>query len=320
MKRFLTKCLLLLVLTAAILYAGGVAYTRTVSYRNLERQEETEKFAAVPEQIDVAVFGSSHGRNAFMHPFGETGFFNFSMSSQTPQYDEKMLQQFGGRLQEDALVVLTVSYISPFWTDSEEAFLSKQPRYYRVLDAENIVDVNLSKYYLRKFSPLLTEDLTSIVSAFLTNPPLVQDPAQLADRQVQPEVLPEDLARIRKDHIENNIDLLFPEVNPVMWQSYRNILSLCQERGWNAVLVTPPYLSAYNNCFSEDFYPVFYGYMEQLSEEFDVPYLDYSHYEDFAENYALFSDCDHLNLDGSAAFEALLLEDLAKLGFAEYTI
>ena len=151
MKRFCLKCLLLLSLLGIVFYLGGAAYRQTNTYKNLEITEETTKYHSLPEKIDAAAFGASHGRDAFPIFPAADSFFNFSLSSQTPQYDEKVLLQHKDRFTDDALIILTVSYISPFWIESAEQFENKQPRYYRILDAENIIDVDIPKYYLGRF-------------------------------------------------------------------------------------------------------------------------------------------------------------------------
>lgn len=98
MRKFLRNCTALLLAVAALLWLGGTAYRQTTAYRNLERTEETEKYREMPERIAFAVFGPSHGRDAFQkEDYGE-GFFNFSMSSQTPQYDWMQLREFQDRL------------------------------------------------------------------------------------------------------------------------------------------------------------------------------------------------------------------------------
>lgn len=132
MKRFLCRCAALFLVVAALLWVGGLAYKHTTTYKNLDRTEETEKYHAMPDGITFAVFGASHGRDAFQAAdYPDETFFNFSMSSQTPLYDLMQLRQFRGHLTPGATVVVTVSYMSPFWTESEDSFSDKQERYYR---------------------------------------------------------------------------------------------------------------------------------------------------------------------------------------------
>lgn len=314
MKKLLFKCTLMTFIVGTILYLGGAAYRQTNTYRNLERTEETEKFHDMPASIDIAVFGSSHGRDAFKYPPDGEELFNFSMSSQTPQYDLAMLRQFQDRIRPGALVVLTLSYSSPYCTDTEEVFQSKQPRYYRVLSAENIVDVDLGKYYVNQLSPLLALEPSEILSAFFFHPPLnPTEDEQRGHNQFLEEMIPSEQSRIKKNHWTAAMAPSYPEPNPVMWDAYHEILDLCQVKGWNSILVTPPYPVEYNACFPDGVYESFLMLAAKLSEEYGVPYLDYSHDPAFSTRHDLFKNIDHLNLDGAAIFDQRFFADVRAL-------
>lgn len=314
MRRFLRNCAALLLTVAALLWLGGDAYKQTTAYRNLERTEETEKYREMPERIAFAVFGPSHGRDAFQkEDYGES-FFNFSMSSQTPQYDWMQLREFGGRIAPGATVVLTVSYLSPFWTDSAESFGSKQERYYRILHPENIVDCDVGHWVLERWSPLLTTECGEVLSAFLQPQELREDTnAIYGQQELTQETLKEEEDRIRQSHV-SVIEPAMPDGNPVMLNAYREMLRMCREKGWNAVLVTPPYPAVYTECFPSEMLARFCEIMEALSKEASVPWLNYSQDSEFTENFAYFMNIDHLNLAGAHAFSQRVQEELAKLG------
>lgn len=314
MRRFLRNCTALLLAVATLLWLGGAAYRQTTAYRNLERTEETEKYREMPERIAFAVFGPSHGRDAFQkEDYGE-GFFNFSMSSQTPQYDWMQLREFQDRLAPGATVVLTVSYFSPFWTDSAESFGSKQERYYRILHPENIVDCDVGHWVLERWSPLLTTECGEVLSAFLQPQELREDTnAIYGQQELTQETLKEEEDRIRQSHV-SLIEPAMPDGNPVMLNAYREILRMCREKGWNAVLVTPPYHAVYTECFPSEMLARFCEIMEALSKEASVPWLNYSQDSEFTENFAYFKNIDHLNLAGAHAFAADLQPKLAELG------
>ncbi len=313
MRKFLRNCTALLLAVAALLWLGGTAYRQTTAYRNLERTEETEKYREMPERIAFAVFGPSHGRDAFQkEDYGE-GFFNFSMSSQTPQYDLMQLREFSERIAPGATVVLTVSYLSPFWTDTEESFAAKQERYYRILSPRNIVDCDVGHWVLERWSPLLTTECGEILSAFLQPQELREDTNTLYGRQeLTQEMLESERVRMQKDHV-SLIEPAMPDGNPVMLDAYREIFSLCKENGWNAVLVTPPYPAVYTECFPSEMLDRFDAIVEALSEESNVPWLNYAQDGEFTENFAYFKNIDHLNLAGAYAFAAKLQPRLVEL-------
>ena len=314
MRKFLRNCTALLLAVAALLWLGGAAYRQTTAYHNLERTEETEKYQELPEKITFAVFGASHGRDAFQkEDYGE-GFFNFSMSSQTPQYDLMQLREFSEHIAPGATVVLTVSYLSPFWTDTEESFAAKQERYYRILCPRNIVDCDVGHWVLQRWSPLLTMECGSVISAFLQPEELRKDTNSLYGRQeLTQEVLTDEQERVRKKHL-SVIEPAMPGGNPVMLDAYREIFSLCEKNGWNAVLVAPPYPAVYTECFPSEVLSRFCEIMEALSEENGVPWLNYSQDSEFTDNFAYFKNIDHLNLAGAYAFAAKFQSRLTELG------
>lgn len=314
MKRFLAKCLLLALLVGGVLYLGGAAYRHTDTYRDMEVAEETQKYHHLPKELDFAVFGASHGRDLFPFFTEEDRAFNFAMSSQTPQYDWRIMRQFQDRIQPGAVVVLTVSYLCPYYYETEEDFLQKQERYYRFLSPQNIVDVDLAHWCLLRFSPLLTVDAADALKAFVQPAETGAVSNQEAGLHcLAPEDLDAERERIMQAHV-GCIQRGFPEVEPTMWQAYHEMLEMCRDKGWNAVLVTPPYLAVYNDCFPEDFYPEYCRRMEELSETYGVPWLDYSHDSTFAEKFDWFKNIDHLNFAGAEAFADRFETDLAALG------
>ncbi len=317
MKKLILKCVLLCLVAGGLLHLGGIAYKQTSAYQNLERTEDTEKFHSIPEAVDVAVFGASHGRDAFKYPPEGRTLFNFSLSSQTPEYDLRLMRQYQDRIRPGALVVLTVSPMYPFYLQTEEDFAKLQPRYYRVLPPWNMVRPDWGYALRLRVSPLLTEDYTKIADAFLHPGPLnptYDERTGLA--RLQPEDLPREKARIHKDHIAPD-STAFPEESPAMADAYREMLALCREKGWRAVLVTPPYTAEYLECFEEyspDFFPVLERFLDGLSEEYGVPCLDYSHDPSFTEHHEFFRNIDHLNLDGAALFNGRFFSGVQALG------
>lgn len=317
MKQFLIRCLALFLAAAACIWLIGAAYQHTNTFRNYERSNEIERFEQVPKGIDIAVVGASHGMLGFLYAPEDAVFFNFCLSAQTPQYDLRMLREYGDRLKPGAVVLITVSYMSPFWTEPENTFLWKQGRYYHVLSAGNMIDPDLSKWVLGRLSPVLTTDFHTVALAFLKDAglnPTYNESSGL--RAFDPADIPADQGRVMNDHITALISPTFPECNPDALGALEDTLALCQERGWQAVLVSPPYLEAYNQVFAgwdNEFYPRFYGYINGLSSRFGVPYLDYSHDDAFAERYDCYKDMDHMNLEGAKIFDALLYADLKAL-------
>lgn len=317
MKKLILRCALLCLVAGGLLHMGGIAYKQTNTYQNLERTEQTDVFREMPERIDIAVFGSSHGREDFKGAPEGAVMFNFALSSQTPEYDLRLLRQYQDRIRPGALVVLTVSPMYPFYQQTEENFDKLQPRYYRILPPWNMVRPDWG-YALRLWvSPLLTEDYIKVANAFLHPEPLIPTyDERRASARLQTEDLPKEKERIHKNHIAPD-STAFPEESPAMADAYREMLALCREKGWKAVLVTPPYTAEYLECYEEyspDFFPVLERFMAGLEEEYGSPWLDYSRNAAFSRNYELFADIDHLTLEGAEEFNKRFFKDVQALG------
>jgi len=314
MKKLIFKCSLLLMIVGGLLSLGSTAYQLSNNYRNLERVEETEKFHCIPDEIDIAVFGASHGRDSFKYPPEGQTLFNFSLPSQTPQYDAALLRQFQDQIDSDTLVILTFIYSSPYWLETEDTFQSKQSRYYRILNPENIVDVDLGRYWICRLFPLLALEPGDIASA-IKNPSLIPPPDEKRGyMQLSIDDIPDEQVRIKQDFWNNTIAPYYPEVNPVMWDAYLEMLSLSKEMGWKVILVTPPYLNIYNECFPAGFYESFLSRAAELSEIYDIPYLDYSHDPAFGDCLNFYRNIDHINSYGAATFNEKFFADVKAMG------
>ena len=318
MRRFILKSLLLIAAVAGILFAANALYVRSPMYQAMEQIDGTDNFHAMPESVDVAVFGASHGNRSFVFvPDGHT-LFNFCLSGQSPQYDLMLMREYQDHIAPGALVILTFSYSSPFFPERAAGFSEKQSRYYRILSPENLIDPDPLHMLLQKHLPLLEESLTSLVGS-LASTVLGQAArdAQNTTRQTSPEEMPAEQTRMKRTQWEEKIAPSFSDTDPTAMDAYRQMLAMCRDHGWQAVLVTPPFLDEYRACFPDEFYPVFYDAANTLAEEYDVPYIDYSFDSAYASRYDLYLNIDHLNLAGAEMFDAQFFDDLAAQGIWE---
>lgn len=313
MKRFAMRVCLVAVITIGILFFGSWLYIHSDAFSVFEQSELewTTAYHTMPEEIDIAIFGSSHAHLAFRSaPEGNT-FFNFALSAQTPEYDLMQMLEFQDRIRPGALVIIVVSYPSPFWPEHDEGFVRKQERYYRLLSPENIVDYDPVDDFLYRYFFLTVGDQQTIVKSLVNKDGLLA--LQDGNRQLDLATIEEQQQAKIDDHLAK-IMSCYPKSNPVMMESYRQMLELCKEHGWQAVLVTPPFLDEYNDCFPDDFFPIFYKIVDSLSEEYGISYLDYSHDARFKGRYDLYRDLDHMNQTGANTFDTIFYERLENDG------
>lgn len=309
MKQFCTKVFVLILILGTLVWGMGWCFRQTTTYQNMEINDETFKFQSLPEKIEIAVLGASHGRDALDFTLYTQETFNFALSSQTPRYDVRMLCEYGDRLGENAIVVSTVSPMFMYFTEPEDSFIQKQKRYYRVLSPQNIIDCDFERWCMGRFSTVLTENVNTVIGAFLKPPKLATPQDPLQNFCVEQSVIDEEIERIKRDHIAPTA-ATFPTPDPLMYCAYEEIAQLCKENGWRLVWVTPPYTQDYLDCFADDFFPEFYRRMSELSQKYDIPYLDFSHDPRFTTDYSLFRNIDHLNGKGQTLFTDIVMQDI----------
>ena len=304
MKKFLIRFACFLVLLGLLLALVGTLYAKASPLA----QEFQYPVESMPETVDLAVIGSSHALFGIdLSPYSDN-YFNFSMAGQTPRYDYLVLREFEDRIADGATVVMSVSYMSPFWTEPEKQFTEKQTRYYRFLSKENILNYDAGEDFRIKLNEVLpwTRIFSTNVSALITalSQPAPSKPAPHAGWY---ENLKHYQDIIVRDHMEV-IAPGFPEGNPRMLEAYENIFAMARKHNWKLVAVTTPFPRPYNDMFDQDFYDAFAAHTKALFSDRGIEYWDYSHDTRFADNWDLFGDLDHLFPEGCRLFSNILAE------------
>ena len=318
MKKFLLKLLLLLALIALPLFALGTYYNH-ISPVSYEMGSSPE---AMPEQIDLAVVGSSHAMYGMKLEQYSENFFSFAMPGQTPQYDWRMLREYEDHIADGATILMDVSYMSPFWTEPESEFLEKQTRYYRVLSKENIVDYDFKdalRVRLNQAIPasrILYTDLAALIGTiqekgFRTAEVQAEEvPAETVEpTAVWFQDIPHQQDVLRKKH-QGLITPVFPDMNPPMQLAYEGMAAMAKEHNWRLIAVTTPFTESYNDIYDQEFFRVFYDYTDQLFTSQGIEYWDYSHDPEFLNAHGYFVDLDHLSPAGAAHFSEILARRL----------
>ena len=138
MKRFLITIVSAVCLICILILAMNSIYG---DFLNDLDSDYTLKFQEVPDKIQICNLGSSHGLYGFC--YDDTSMdsgFNFSLVGQTLEYDNRILTYYKDRINEEAKVIIPISYFSFFGEGEQntEAFRSKNLRYYKFLPKEYI--------------------------------------------------------------------------------------------------------------------------------------------------------------------------------------
>lgn len=157
MKSFIVKSVLAVCITIFCLFYLDIMYEQKSS----NPIPEVNKFNFVPEGIQIANMGSSHGEAAFnwdtLSNERNMKCFNFALTSQGYQYDYALLNMHKDDFAEGSIVFIPVSYFS-FNTEAitPEDIEAISVRYYRILSPQYNPDYSLYKDLVAIRFPILS--------------------------------------------------------------------------------------------------------------------------------------------------------------------
>lgn len=157
MKSFIVKCVLAVCITFCCLFYLDMMYEQKVS----TGMSEINVFNFIPENIQLANVGSSHGQCAFNWDAlaQERGYetFNFALTSQSFLYDYSLINMHKDDFADGSILFIPVSYFSfnEEATDpaDQEAI---SVRYYRILSPQYNPDYSLYKDLVTVRFPVLS--------------------------------------------------------------------------------------------------------------------------------------------------------------------
>ncbi|HJC56972.1 MAG TPA: hypothetical protein H9700_06360 [Candidatus Eisenbergiella intestinipullorum] len=157
MKKFIVKCVLAVCITLCCLFYLDMMYEQKVS----TGMSEINAFHFIPENIQIANVGSSHGQCAFNWDTlaQERGYetFNFALTSQSFLYDYSLINMHKDDFSPGSILFIPVSYFS----FNEEATSPEDQeaisvRYYRILSPQYNPDYSLYKDLVTVRFPILS--------------------------------------------------------------------------------------------------------------------------------------------------------------------
>lgn len=299
MKKFLKKLAVLALICALI---TGVANLMFCVVRGSLIPEYVDRFMNVPQGIQVANLGNSHGQSGFQyarHP--ELVSVNLAFGSQSLIQDEKVLLNFKERFQEGATLYIPISYSSLVSNSSNNSdFLSLNRRYYYFMKPSLIIDFSMRECITVKLPGLFIPNWTA---EYWRTDEFTEAGEQTADMI--------DYEADAKAAIVRHITSWQSDGTYVLNQQNTDcllrIIAICKDSGIIPVLVTTPFLREYNDLVPEEFLKVQRAYLNTLAKEYCIPYLDFSQDSRFVDRHDLFINSDHLNNAGGLLFTDILL-------------
>lgn len=263
-----------------------------------------EKFTDHRGDYSVINLGNSHGANIIYENINGNA---FQRAGNTLFYDLQNYRYLKKHLEANAVVIIPVSYFS-FGLDENrtdytdpDAFVNY---YYMYLPSSSIFDYSVKKniqVYLNK----VRENYHSVIDErFFYVPPKENDSISIEDR----------IERHAKERAFSH-KLMADYANPENNIAYLSLLlKEIIDNGHQPILLTMPYADNYNSKFSKAWLEEhYYGFMNDIVKQYNVPYLNYSNDARMSTNDSLFANSDHLNEKGRAYFSNILFEDLRKI-------
>ena len=307
MEKFFIKLSLFFAILSVIIY---VINERYIIVRNTS---STDKFKNVPEKIQICNFGSSHGANGYHYDDLANDYtcFNFAMASQSLDYDWRIMQCYQDKIDDNAVVFITISYFSFYGIDETKTnnFLSKNKRYYRFLPKEFIKEYDLKTDIFENKLPVLTAYENLLIDLLRGS----KDGEVIENvENVEMEIYVE--AAYKRHFISQKLDSNGERIHSQEhMDSLYNMIELCKKKGAIAVLVTTPYLKEYTYIViknNPNFLDEFYHTINQIVRDTGVRYYDFSRDNRFQTDYGSFINADHLNHEGAIKFVNILMQTM----------
>lgn len=316
MPKFFAKIIVLLLLTVLAIVVLNRGYMSINPYAESDLMSERESVdianrikGAAKKDIDVMNVGSSHGRDAFDYSMLESKGIhgvNFSFSGQSLSYDYRILEQYQNKFVKGGVAFIVISYFS-FNVDEEHdnTFVSKNMRYYNVLEPKYIKDYNVKYTWLLKYPLLGAKD--KLISSFRN----AIFPPQAVEAPPEPQVSPEARAKAdgeyaAKSHIEQQAKHMVQGEIDALY----NMIKLLKKHGVTPVLVTTPYLKEYDGRVDKKHKAMVKAEAKKIAAEEGIVYYDYSEDGRFQGRYDLFNGAHHLNDVGRKMFMSILFKEV----------
>jgi hypothetical protein len=288
-------------------------YTRTNFWRGAPEKSAPLKFKNVPDHIELANVGSSHGYWGFdfsEHPYRS---FNFALVEQYFQYDYAILRQYVTKFDKNAVLLIPISYfqIMKIRTDFE----AQKPRYYSFLTKKFMDSWTINEKLHSLLPPLLTAgyNLKFIIN---DQPPI----ADMFFTTIEEQDLIENCIKLHEVFTTDSYYGIESGEEGFAWNKYwaSLILDFCYAHDIQPVLISFPVISILNNIYTEetpDFFDIFYRFTRELQESYpSLPFFVFSHDPRFTDDHSLFFDSIHLNATGTKKFSATVILDLQANG------
>jgi hypothetical protein len=267
-------------------------------------------------EIEVLSMGSSHG-DAINPDYLSQKTFTFNYKAQDLYYDMKLINTYIDRMPRLKVVILPISYFSLEFEIDRSKTWTLAPFYYH---AWRIPPQHLDSFFnLRYFSLTAAYGWEKVVhyiqNGFTDN--------EWETMRMNGQWMPGNQVLKDSPHESENgyykvlshQELMDPGSTQENLKILENIITSCQSRHIDVILVTTPAHHTYFDFLDKTRWQVVQNAMKYLMDNYHVVYKNYLKDPRFYDSD--FSDNDHVNTQGSIKFSQILDEEIIRPLFAK---
>ncbi len=304
---------------------------------------------AIDEKYQIVKVGNSHAESSLVFTKYNARSLDLAGVAQRFSYDLVLLKQHQNEIEENALILISVSPIS-FSHKIADASDGLQYNYYGAVSPFLIPDLKIGDYVQQEFFPFLrsgylfrkwhSDRIQERISeeerwkesepelpVASSSPPVISkgpilniEPGEILFNveAIQNELNNPTYAKV--DGYIDNMNFIFnkwyhtEEFDPKYFAANRKdleaLIAYCKDKRWRPVLITIPITAILQDGLLDD-YMEKYLYENIIQTDLQgVEYIDYSNLTKITTNNSLFGNADHLNDRGGAIFSYILMNDL----------
>lgn len=289
----------------------------TNAYNNLCIDIKTFR-DGLPEKIQVVNMGSTYSKFAFSS-LGDKylNYADFSLQSESLEMDTAILNHYIDRLEHGCVVVVVVAACLLLYRQTGEDLL-----YYQILDNKEIPTYSIKKKIKVLFPILKRKRLIIKLIKDDSKWETIYD-SQKVNLSEQEAIAYLDGLELAWEKLFHLQDLKSTDLSEENYDNInlnknclRQIVEKCKEKSLRPIIVVPPFSERLNERFSKEFTDkVVDSNLRQVSQELEVPYLNYQYDDYFQDKENLYIDKGfRLNYLGSTLFVERLCSDLRTIG------
>ncbi|WP_417882404.1 hypothetical protein [Xanthomarina gelatinilytica] len=317
MKKPLT---LLILKTIFLLFISSLILTYIYKLNSHEREFENN---GINNQF--LNLGNSHGNFLKYKVFGLKGINAFKPGS-SPYYFNSLYKHYKKSLDNDAIIIIPISYHSFGIDTGKEEESSFNNQFYSFLEPKLIRNYKLSKHV-----DIININLSNNIKSLLLGEKLKIENKHNDTIKFLFNAYAKNMAydyKIAANEISSKADF-FADKHKKLFNSANvrfnldqlsELIEDAEKSGYKIVLMTPPYTKQYVKNFDKKWLTTnFNTNINILKKKFDIPYLNYSQAE-YLQYDGLFRDPHHLNIYGKTIFSRVFLDSLNSIGYLKSDI